>query len=172
MILLAIDSSIANIGYAVFDDSYPIDKARIASGTLRIPKMDETEKVREIFIVIKELINRYNCQEAIIEKPERFSYGRSTNLYGRGKNLESLRLNNLAVGIISGTCQSEDLKIVFVTPREWKGKQPKEVTRMWVNDLFGLQLEKKNYDESDALKIGAWHIERKRFDRLKRGVEA
>lgn len=171
MIVLAIDSSINNIGYAVLDDALPIDKARIASGTLKIPHVSETEKVREIFVAIKERIKRYKCQEAVIEKAEHFSYARSTNPYGRGKNRESLRLNTMAVGIISTTCQSEGMKITLVTPTEWKGKQPKEVTRIWVNDVFGLRLQKKNYDESDALKIGAWYIEKKRFDKLREQSE-
>jgi len=169
MILLAIDTSIVRIGYAVFNVGEPIDRLILDSGTRRIPKMNEPQKVKRIYSEIKDLIIEHGCQEAVIERPEQFSYQRSTTPWGKSKNLESLRLNNIAVGIIATTCVSEGMNIELVTPEQWKGRQSKEVTRLWVNDKYGLNLQRVNYDQSDAIKIGDWWIERQRFEQLKEG---
>lgn len=164
MIVLSIDSSIVSIGYAIFDDAMPIDRGLLDSGTLRIPKMVESEKVRAIYVAIGDLLDTHHCDWAVIEKPERFPYMRSSNPYGRGKNLDSLRKNNIAVGTIAATCVSRGLEIELVTPQQWKGRQHKEVTRSWVNEVFGKNLQKKNYDECDAIKLGVWFIERQSFE--------
>lgn len=81
MILLSIDSSWANIGWAVFDDTQPFDEGLLASGTMRVPATTESEKVRAIHTGIKELIKEHNCKRVIIERPERFPYMRSANLW-------------------------------------------------------------------------------------------
>lgn len=35
---------------------------------------------------------------------------------------------------------------------------------------LGLNLQKKDYDQCDAIKMGTWFVERQRFQRMKEGA--
>lgn len=98
---------------------------------------------------------------AIIEKPEGFTYDRNVSRRtGKAMILKALAQNNFAVGIIAASLLGLVDKIEFVSAQTWKGKQRKSVTRMIMNNIFGLKLVDKNNDESDAIGIGCWRARR------------
>ncbi len=197
MRILAIDSSIKNIGWAVLDTSADIDggKGLLGSGTLRTKKTGDAERVYEIRELLMRLIKRNNqdfpaktslmdidpvsqpyskqneaalslrrIELAIIEKPEGFSYDRHVSRRsGKAMNKKALGQNNFAVGIIAAVLSQHVDGIEFVSAQTWKGTQRKPVTRMIVNNTFGLKLEAKNNDESDAIGIGCWKGRRLRL---------
>jgi len=53
---------------------------------------------------------------------------------------------------------------LLIYPAQWKGQLPKKITRMRVNEAFGLQL-KEGIEEniSDAIGIGQWTIEKQKM---------
>lgn len=105
------------------------------------------------------MIKERHINLAIIEKPDGHSYSRSiSQSTGKAMNKKALGQNNFAVGIIAATLAEHVDAIEFVSAQEWKGSQRKSITRMIVNNQFGLKLEDKNNDESDAIGIGCWKI--------------
>ncbi len=166
MKLLSIDTSIAKIGWAVLDDQYPIGEKMLKGyGTIKIPAMAISEKTRNITIAIKEIIEKYTPDEAVIETPKPFTYGRSKR-YNRPLNQKAMAKNNIAVGVITSTCATLGLTTHHLSAQDWKGNQKKEVTLWAVNQTYSLNIKKSHNDEADAIKMGQYLIEEKRIERM------
>lgn len=209
MRILAIDSSIRNIGWAILETDANTDNGEglLGSGTIRTKQVGDPELVFEIRTLLKDLIKRNNqdfpevaplvdvdpadapysklnaevlaglrIRYAIIEKAEGFTYSRSTKQgggpnYGKALNAKDMQRNHFAVGIIAATLAEVVEDIQFVTPKEWKGRQPKATTRLIVNNTFNLKLLDYHNDEVDAIAIGCWWIRRWNLEQKIRGQE-
>lgn len=169
MIVLSIDSSISNIGWAVLDDTETVGSKMLkGSGTLKIPNLKMASKAKKIMDGITSLIDQYDTEVAVIERPMSFTYAR-TSRYTRSLNQSAMAKNNIAVGIISATCIGRGLETHYMSAQDWKGKQPKEVTIQAVNILFGTTITKSKHDEADAIKMGQVFIEDRRYEKLIKG---
>jgi len=166
MKLLSIDTSIAKIGWAVLDDKHPVGEKMLKGyGTIKIPAMAISEKTRNITIAIKEIIEKYTPDEAVIETPKPFTYGRSKR-FNRPLNQKAMAKNNIAVGVITSTCSTLGLKTHHLSAQDWKGNQNKDATLWIVNQTYGLELKKSHNDEADAIKMGQYLVEEKRIEKM------
>lgn len=215
MRLLAIDSSINNIGWAVLETDADIEHGDglLGSGTIRTKRKYDPNRVFEIMEMISNLfklnnqdfpekppmldidpeIGRYKgqlghvasagdfrknysdrlIQLAILEKPEGFTYGKHISQYtGKAMTKKSIGQNNFAVGIIAAAVALRCDQIEFVSAQVWKGRASKTITRLIVNDTFGLKLEQVNNDESDAIAIGCWWIRNMKLEQKIREQES
>ena len=116
-----------------------------------------------------EVLAGLRIRYAIIEKAEGFTYSRSTKQgggpnYGKTLNAKDMQRNHFAVGIIAATLAEVVESIQFVTPKEWKGRQPKATTRLIINNTFTLKLLDYHNDEADAIAMGCWWIRRWVFE--------
>ena len=154
MILLALDTSVASTGFAIFNEKQEI----ITYGNIPTVKKDfETEDLRLNYIgnVIDELIKTYNITD-IIEEDQFTSI-----------NSKTILLLRKLVGIISRVAYKYDINIHYVYPSQWrsklgiKGKDKKLAAFNYLKDNNIIDLgelktsgKKKNDDITDALCIG------------------
>ena len=154
MILLALDTSVASTGFAIFNEKQEI----ITYGNIPTEKKDfETEDLRLNYIgnVIDELIRTYNVTD-IIEEDQFTSI-----------NSKTILLLRKLVGVISRVAYKYEINIHYVQPSQWraklgiKGKDKKLAAFNYLKDNNIIDLgelktsgKKKNDDITDALCIG------------------
>ena len=154
MILLALDTSVASTGFAIFNEKQEI----ITYGNIPTEKKDfETEDLRLNYIgnVIDELIRTYNVTD-IIEEDQFTSI-----------NSKTILLLRKLVGVISRVAYKYEINIHYVYPSQWraklgiKGKDKKLAAFNYLKDNNIIDLgelktsgKKKNDDITDALCIG------------------
>ena len=154
MILLALDTSVASTGFAIFNEKQEI----ITYGNIPTEKKDfETEDLRLNYIgnVIDELIRTYNVTD-IIEEDQFTSI-----------NSKTILLLRKLVGVISRIAYKYEINISYVDPSQWraklgiKGKDKKLAAFNYLKDNNIIDLgelktsgKKKNDDITDALCIG------------------
>lgn len=154
MILLALDTSVASTGFAIFNEKQEI----ITYGNIPTAKKDfETEDLRLNYIgnVIDELIRTYNVTD-IIEEDQFTSI-----------NSKTILLLRKLVGVISRVAYKYEINISYVYPTQWraklgiKGKDKKLAAFNYLKDNGIVNLgelktsgKKKNDDITDALCIG------------------
>ena len=154
MILLALDTSVASTGFAIFNEKQEI----ITYGNIPTEKKDfETEDLRLNYIgnVIDELIRTYNVTD-IIEEDQFTSI-----------NSKTILLLRKLVGVISRVAYKYEINISYVYPTHWraklglKGKDKKLAAFNYLKDNNIIDLgelktsgKKKNDDITDALCIG------------------
>lgn len=170
MIVIAFDASIVHTGYAVIDTGIKIlPKSLLDSGTISAKKDDDlTAKVVLLGHKIEELCKTHKPDAIVIERAEAFAYKGRKNLYGKSLNVDSMAKNALSVGVIAGIASLYCADIVFVSAQTWKGMQRKEVTRLVVNNEYGLKLKRVNNDESDAIAISGWYRRELKFKKMMR----
>ena len=154
MILLALDTSVASTGFAIFNEKQEI----ITYGNIPTTKKDfETEDLRLNYIgnVIDELIKTYNVTD-IIEEDQFTSI-----------NSKTILLLRKLVGVISRVAYKYEINIHYVYPSQWraklgiKGKDKKLAAFNYLKDNNIIDLgelktsgKKKNDDITDSLCIG------------------
>ena len=154
MILLALDTSVASTGFAIFNEKQGI----ITYGNIPTEKKDfETEDLRLNYIgnVIDELIRTYNVTD-IIEEDQFTSI-----------NSKTILLLRKLVGVISRVAYKYEINISYVYPSQWrakldiKGKDKKLAAFNYLKDNNIIDLgelktsgKKKNDDITDSLCIG------------------
>ena len=158
MILLALDTSVASTGFAIFNEKQEI----ITYGNIPTTKKDfETEDLRLNYIgnVIDELIRTYNVTD-IIEEDQFTSI-----------NSKTILLLRKLVGVISRVAYKYEINIHYVYPSQCraklgiKGKNKKLAAFNYLKDNGIVNLgelktsgKKKNDDMVDALCIGISHF--------------
>jgi Holliday junction resolvasome RuvABC endonuclease subunit len=142
--MIAIDPSIDNTGYALYDE-----RGQEVSGVIRTKGSDHAEKLIYLRRAIGEIIAEYyHIKTAFVEAPlEGFSYNKySSEDSGKSKNIEGLVVNGMAVGVILASLSDRGVKQIYeILPTEWKGGLSKGMAMS--------QTGKKSHDEADALML-------------------
>ena len=150
--IIPIDPSINNIGYAA------IDKSRvIKSGTIKSMGTEIADRLASIHTQLAtELINIPYCSvedvHYVIEIPPPFQFGR----VGKGGNADAMRKLNLATGVIIALCQilaCETGNVMLVESTEWKDRRSKEVDKISASHYVDHKLTDH---EADAIMLGLW----------------
>ena len=139
-IIVAFDPGINETGFAVLDgqDTH--------SGVIRA-NGDDAQRIRQIAERAYAML-KPKCM-VIIETPSAFTYNRSSR-GGKTLNAGSMAKVNWVVGALVAVAGFHGCQIYMISPQEWKGNQPKEVTQM--------QTGIKNHNESDALMLAQWWV--------------
>lgn len=158
--ILAIDPSIANLGWAILTyepgtDAHP----RIeCSGTVKrkTSNLSPEHRINSILEGLEDEIVNWFCRATngtiVIEQPQ---------LWGSYKSTASLHSGALlGLHILTGalywwgTTHVKEVHLIPVT--EWKGQLPKSVTRKRMEKKYDVKFE--TFDESDAVGLGDYFI--------------
>jgi hypothetical protein len=168
--ILALDPSVNNMGYAVFATQY-IEPAIIAyqlvaSGVLlsdKESKKQVLEKRIETMLHKMASMEWYAeggwangglvvIEQVVIEQPEPWGSYKSMASDKSG----SLVMLHLMVGALIGWfAQKADTEVRLVKVSQWKGQLPKKVTQDRLKKRYGRVFQS---DEADAVGLGEWYI--------------
>lgn len=146
-VLLAIDPSICNCGYAVMKKTSG-DPELIVSGVLR-PQSGAVSRYDNLAQLIQMIAKENACTDAVIETPGG----------GQRHSATQLMVYAQAVGICGTACYLAGLNTNRVTVTEWKGRDSKRRTMTWVRALTGVLATDDNL--IDAIGLGCWFCWRK-----------
>ena len=114
-------------------------------------KKDQNEKLKEIFLEVQEIIERYLPQELAIEAPF------------FGKNVQSMLKLGRAQGVAMAAGMTMGLNITEYSPKKVKqsvtgnGNAAKEQVAAMLATLLSLPAEKLPLDATDALSVAVCH---------------
>ena len=149
--ILGIDPGTNLLGFAVIDvEGQDIKVLEI--GVLHLKdKKEHTEKLREIFLEIQEIIERYLPKELAIEAPF------------FGKNVQSMLKLGRAQGVAMAAGMTMGLNITEYSPKKVKqsvtgnGNATKEQVADMLVHLNILEKGKFQFDATDALSVAVCH---------------
>jgi len=160
--LISIDSSINNLGIAVWDMS----SKRLIDHRLLHPKVGERGseyiKSQSMLNQIRELVAEYKVTHMIMEVPEYWAVGgfeaRETGSIGKllfvCGMIYSLKDQQVGDTVV------EEFKLV--SPRGWKVQLPKEVVANRLQkeyaEKYGIDMQKMNNNVMDAIAIGHFRL--------------
>jgi len=149
--ILGIDPGTNILGFAVIDvegDSISV----LEIGVLHLKEHEEHhEKLREIFLEIQEIIERYLPGDLAIEAPF------------FGKNVQSMLKLGRAQGVAMAAGMTMGLNITEYSPKKIKqsvtgnGNAAKEQVASMLCKMLSLQPEKLALDATDALSVAVCH---------------
>lgn len=159
--LVTIDPSIIKTGIAVFSGGKLLNAVTVSASASSRGIGEESDKaeydlLQRILRFIKREIGVSKEVIFILEKPMHFGNGsaRGSAAASSGRIGKLYRIE----GIICGMLRMEYgyLAVMEITPLEWKGNLPKEVTTRKVNETHGLELMSTgtDSDKADAIAIG------------------
>lgn len=140
--IISIDPSINNTGWAVGEKGNIIESGVIKTGGSKISVPARLQKLHESIIHIR---TRHICTDAVVEIPDSFTYTRSA--YGQ-KPLNSAALAKLNMAIGAILVSLTGCKVHLIKAHEWKGHMSKEQSCR----LAGV----KSHDEADAIMLLRW----------------
>lgn len=138
--ILAIDPSISDLGWAVGDkeDIYDYGHKRTYS------RWDLDRRAKEIQDEIKEKIDEYAVDTILYEMPKSFRHNKT-------RGIETW----LKFGVSLGAFLTiEGVQTQQVSPQKWKGSQSKEDTKLLTKNVIGEEIS--NHNASDACGILIW----------------
>jgi crossover junction endodeoxyribonuclease RuvC len=149
--ILGIDPGTNILGFAVIEVER--DHMQVLEiGVLRLKeKKDQNEKLKEIFLEVQEIIERYLPQELAIEAPF------------FGKNVQSMLKLGRAQGVAMAAGMTMGLNITEYSPKKVKqsvtgnGNAAKEQVAAMLATLLSLPAEKLPLDATDALSVAVCH---------------
>ena len=149
--ILGIDPGTNLLGFAIIEvDGERVNVLEI--GVLHLKeKKDPNDKLKEIFLEIQEIIERYLPQDLAIEAP----------FYG--KNVQSMLKLGRAQGVAMAAGMTMGLKITEYPPKTVKqsvtgnGNSTKEQVSYMLCRMLNLSAEKLNLDATDALSVALCH---------------
>jgi len=161
-ILMSIDSSINNLGVAIWSMS----NSELIYYALLHPKVGERGseyiKSQSMLNQIRELVKEYKVTHMIMEVPEYWAVGgfeaRETGSIGKllfvCGMIYSLKDQQVGDTVV------EEFKLV--SPKGWKGQLPKEVVanrlQKEYEDKYGIDMVKMNNNVMDAIAIGHFRL--------------
>lgn len=154
--IIAIDSSINNVGYAMGENG-----KILASGVIR-SKGEGWSRLYELAEGLKREIGRKDLpivRTAIVEIPGTFAYARSADNAGKGLNQAAMQKLNIACGALILTLQCWGAEVETIQAHEWKGSgktaRPKKLDQMLAAQHIG---RKCGNDEADAVMLCVWRM--------------
>lgn len=149
--ILGIDPGTNLLGFAIIEvDGERVNVLEI--GVLHLKeKKDPNDKLKEIFLEIQEIIEKYLPQDLAIEAP----------FYG--KNVQSMLKLGRAQGVAMAAGMTMGLKITEYPPKTVKqsvtgnGNSTKEQVSYMLCRMLNLSAEKLNLDATDALSVALCH---------------
>lgn len=149
--ILGIDPGTNLLGFAILEVSG--DQMHVLEiGVIRLKEeKQQPEKLREIFLEIQEIIERYLPQELAIEAPF------------FGKNVQSMLKLGRAQGVAMAAGITMGLTITEYSPKKVKqsvtgnGNAAKEQVAAMLNTLLSLPSGKFELDATDALSVAVCH---------------
>lgn len=157
--ILSLDTSLNNTGYAIFDDKGKL----IEYGVLKSKGAETWIKTHSTNMQISALMAKYDIDTVVVEQPGHKSYARyKKSSSGNPVNAESMAKNNMAFGAITNHLYSinHQLKIIPVIASTWKGKRSKEIDKLLASQIAGVKI--KNSDIADAITLCDWYLKWKR----------
>ena len=140
--IIALDPSINNTGYAVGDNGKVIESGVIKTGGSKISVAERLQKLHHHLIAIRA---RHTCTDAVVEVPGSFTYARSAHGQ-KPLNAAAIAKLNMAIGAVLVSLAG--CKVHLVEASKWKGNMGKETAK---------RLAKVNDDnEADALLLLKW----------------
>jgi len=137
MTILAIDPSINETGWAFGHADEPFE-----SGVIRTRGKTDAEKLYDLEIELREILDRSAPMSAVVEIPHNFSHRKASSARGKPLNAASMAKLNRAVGVILCVLQRNTIAIEELPP-DWKGFVGKKLAQ----GITG----KKNHNEADAI---------------------
>lgn len=149
--ILGIDPGTNLLGFAVIEITGE-HVTVLEIGVLKLKeKKEASEKLREIFLEIQEIIERYLPQDLAIEAPF------------FGKNVQSMLKLGRAQGVAMAAGMTMGLTITEYSPKKIKqsvtgnGNAAKEQVAEMLRRLLNLKPEKMSLDATDALSVAMCH---------------
>lgn len=145
--LLTIDPSISDLGWAVGQENGNLNDF----GHFRTYSEWSLERrVQTIQEEIQNLVDEWDVDLIIYEWPEAFRYSHGT------QGVQTFLRMGLAFGAF---LTIRDIEFEQVTPREWKGQQKKEETKLLVNNRYDVDI--KNSNSADAVGLYDYWVGKK-----------
>ena len=149
--ILGIDPGTNILGFAVIEVER--DHIRVLEiGVVHLKeKKDQNEKLRDIFLEVQEIIERYLPKDLAIEAPF------------FGKNVQSMLKLGRAQGVAMAAGMTMGLQITEYSPKKIKqsvtgnGNAAKEQVASMLCKMLSLQPEKLALDATDALSVAVCH---------------
>lgn len=178
--IFAIDPSNTSCGWAVFDaeketNTLELDK----SGDIRSSGSNEytayLDSLDDVDIPVQGNLGKglhiandwlYKCDYMVVELHKKYvqytEYDGVVVLielpWGAGqRNVDDIMKLMCLVGMLRSHFERHAAHVVLAPVMSWKGQAKKDVTLKRMNRRWGLDLQKKDYDESDAIGIGTWY---------------
>jgi crossover junction endodeoxyribonuclease RuvC len=160
MSIIGIDPGTAITGWAIIEAERGKKKI-IASGYIATrPKIPNPIRLKEIFNDLEKIIQKYQPQEAAVEKLFFF------------KNLKTVMAVSEARGAILLTLEKAGLTIFEYTPLEVKqaltgyGRAEKKQIQFMVKNILKLKSVPKPDDVADAMAIALCHLEGRKMKKI------
>ncbi len=153
--ILGIDPGTNILGYAILE--VEANHLRIIDfGVISLLKYEEhTEKLKEIFLQLQEIIETYRPEHMAIEAP----------FYG--KNVQSMLKLGRAQGVSMAAAITMGLTIEEYAPKKVKqsitgnGNASKEQVAAMLENILKIKIESKYLDATDALGVAVCHFNQK-----------
>ena len=154
--LLSIDPSIVNCGYAVLDGLKVI-----TSGVIKPdPKKHMALRLLELQTEINMIMGHkdYRISHAVVEVKSSFSYKRSTSTRsGKGMNQAALHINSYAIGAILATIANWGIVPEMIEATAWKGGRSKKLDQIIAKQYLGGRIA--TTDEADSVVLGTYWLQ-------------
>ena len=148
--IIAVDIGTRQLGWSLFTNG-----EYYRSGVLKSSKINWVENIERIYYKLKIVIEKYNIDTFIFEKPEFWMYGKGIT----GATSGSIVKLSVSLGaFLSIVFNQANKKIILIEAKKWKGQLPKRVTMKRINKIIKKDI--KNDNESDAIGIGLFHLGR------------
>jgi len=149
--ILGVDPGTNLLGYAVLEVHGKVTKLA-TMGVLRLKSYEtHTEKLKEIFLQLQEIIETYQPTQLSVEAP----------FYG--KNVQSMLKLGRAQGVAMAAGITMGLEIIEYSPKKIKqsitgnGNASKEQVAAMLESILGLKFTKTYLDATDALGAAMCH---------------
>lgn len=143
--LLAIDPSIRQTGWAVLRNN-PAPSSPTVLGSGMIAPIARGSSNRFDDLAARVMVHLDGVDEVVIELPNRGPAWKMGH--------DDIRIQSQAIGVIQGVCIANQLRVHLVRVSEWKGRDKKQRTAVYVKHFLGRC--PGNDNEADALGIGLW----------------
>lgn len=144
---IAIDPSINNVGWAIFDqDKYS------ESGKITSQGDAENSKIHFIGDSLDVILQRRKPDYAVVEIPASFTYSKAA-VFGKSLNQSAMNKLSMATGAIIYVCEVNQVPVRMVHANEWKAGRPKDMDKMLAK---GYTDKKITDHEADAIMLAAY----------------
>lgn len=154
--IIAIDPSLNNTGYAIYQDS-----RLIQSGVIRPQGKEELPKLRNLAHILKTILGHgglpQQIRSAIVEYPANFTYSKVKSGQ-KSLNIKDMYKLNRATGVIISVLNQWGILIETIEANKWKAGRAKGIDKAVAGNIASWEI--KNDNEADAIVLGQWFLER------------